>query len=64
MYSINLFGTITYTKAFPYVSYSETIQVGEQDRVRFAEDPKATVKQLTTQITESIESATINAPDW
>ncbi|CAO3660766.1 unnamed protein product [Umbelopsis ramanniana] len=60
---------ITYTtkdkwRSDVIVHYSETIQVGEEDRVRFAEDPKATVKQLTTQITESIESATINAPDW
>jgi hypothetical protein len=40
------------------------MEIGEQDRIQFAEDPKATVKDLTTRITKSIESATINAPDW
>lgn len=60
---------ITYTtkdkwRSDVIVQYAKPIKVDEEDRKKFLDDPKATVKSLTNRITESIEQATINAPDW
>jgi glycerol-3-phosphate O-acyltransferase/dihydroxyacetone phosphate acyltransferase len=64
-YVFALTSSISDPKHLPVLNrYAEPITVNEEDRRRFLDDSKATVKALTSRITEAIEQSTINAPDW